>query len=536
MEQSVKYKIFGKIRSLIEAENKLIKISVHDKEYLNIKRFLTYKTFKGGYVRFYIEESDGVFIKKIMHLFYMRYYKGADIEIPRLEPFRNSSWEAVVRFLESALGYELMPHQVEVLRKFHEKHPARAYFTLATGSGKSLILAGIALMLVAEGYRVCYVVNNTQILKQFYTQYMQYILKTEKFKNLVVAHPNNRDAYSCHIAITTPASLRKYISGDVPIFLIVDEAHLIHNEILNVIKTMKVAGVLCATATAPNKMLKRIEKIDDFQKLYKYFQMTYFNEIEVENKQSVLQLLVKKLKVYVKDNFNSGNIILNTDGNKVAKMRELLQNKILFELDSTAYLGRFQGIVLSNTIAEETLKILDELIKRIGNEKIIVFTKFLFKLRIISNYLREKGYKVLTIYGGKSEGKGFKETSLVKEFIRNPAYHILVTSPISREGVDYKGIKYMIMVDVYISPTSFTQLVGRILRTNDEEKSNVYMITNVNFDVKKLTKQLGLPEYSYIPEIAQAVTRMLAKQEEKQIANLKNLKKNFQIEIDVENI
>ncbi|MCS7232415.1 MAG: helicase-related protein, partial [Elusimicrobiota bacterium] len=140
------------------------------------------------------------------------------------------------------------------------------------------------------------------------------------------------------------------------------------------------------------------------------------------------------------------------------------------------------------------------------------------------------------IYGGKSEGKNFKETSLIKEFIRNPAYHILVTSPISREGVDYKGIKYMIMVDVYVSPTSFTQLVGRILRTNDEEKSNIYIITNVNFDVKRLAKQLGLPEYSYIPEISKAVMRMLARQEEKQLRNLKNLKKNFEIEIDIENI
>src|SRR5450759_1895642 len=72
--------------------------------------------------------------------------------------------------------YELRPYQVEAIARFlhcykneftDKTYPLHFLFNMATGSGKTLIMAGLMLYLYAQGYRnFLFFVNSTNIIEK----------------------------------------------------------------------------------------------------------------------------------------------------------------------------------------------------------------------------------------------------------------------------------------------------------------------------------------------------------------------------------
>ncbi len=93
-----------------------------------------------------------------------------------------SQWDSIEKSVPDSVAqnlnpkYELRPYQVEAFARFvycyHKDFPSKAYplhflFNMATGSGKTLIMAGLILYLCAQGYRnFLFFVNSTNIIEK----------------------------------------------------------------------------------------------------------------------------------------------------------------------------------------------------------------------------------------------------------------------------------------------------------------------------------------------------------------------------------
>ena len=72
--------------------------------------------------------------------------------------------------------FELRPYQIDAFQRFicylekgfgFKQRPAHLLFNMATGSGKTLIMAGLILYLYAQGYRnFLFFVNSTNIIEK----------------------------------------------------------------------------------------------------------------------------------------------------------------------------------------------------------------------------------------------------------------------------------------------------------------------------------------------------------------------------------
>ena len=93
-----------------------------------------------------------------------------------------SRWDRILKSIPEAVSqnlnpkYELRPYQVEVFARFFhcyknefpdKAHPLNFLFNMATGSGKTLIMAGLILYLYEQGYRnFLFFVNSTNIIEK----------------------------------------------------------------------------------------------------------------------------------------------------------------------------------------------------------------------------------------------------------------------------------------------------------------------------------------------------------------------------------
>lgn len=89
---------------------------------------------------------------------------------------RGSTSEPVPPYIQASLRYPLRPYQQEALRRFirfwHAEYegkpqPPHVLFNMATGSGKTLVMAGLMLWLYRQGYRrFLFFVHSTHIIRQ----------------------------------------------------------------------------------------------------------------------------------------------------------------------------------------------------------------------------------------------------------------------------------------------------------------------------------------------------------------------------------
>lgn len=497
---------------------KYVYLSKDDKYIQDIKHFLTFQLPTGKEYKLYFENLDKIAVPFVYYDYYL-YKNNLKKEENKVLPIKNVYFDEIIKLVENRLNFKLKDYQVEIFKNFCERTPVKSFYTLPTGAGKSTVFLLLAILLVKNSYKVVYTVNNNKILKQFYNNYVS------KFTDIFRVFFDKQEISNFNLAIVAPPSLFKVVAGNKNIVLLIDEAHISHKNYIEALDSGNVVGVCCTTATPPNVNIETQESYSAFKKLANFYYLSNYCDLSPKNNTDNLkELLVKKLNVdIVKVDFYNANLKFNEKKiPKLSNIKGKMLQSLYFESGSRA-LGLFNSFIDSNSISQDILIKLNEIVSKI-DDKVIVFVKSLYKLFQIYNYFKNNtNYSIAIAYGNSNY-------SVIEKFIKTNDIKILVTSPISREGIDYKGIKYMISVDNYVSIISFLQTVGRILRINDKQEAYLYIFFPENI------LQKGSEITNYVPlEMITPINNMLMSRYKQIIKNIKNITKNFKIEVNLVN-
>ena len=177
-----------------------------------------------------------------------------ELETLRKRKKISSMPEYIAKNLNPA--FELRKYQIEAFENFVEHfedetspHPLQVLFHMATGSGKTLIMAGLILYLYKQGYRnFLFFVNLTNILDKTRENFLkatsakylfaeEIIMDGEKIKINLVENFQSTDEHAINICFETTQALHTDVSfkkenkvteydfDDKKIVLISDEAH-----------------------------------------------------------------------------------------------------------------------------------------------------------------------------------------------------------------------------------------------------------------------------------------------------------------------
>jgi len=175
-----------------------------------------------------------------------------------------SQWGSIKKEVPQSIArnlnprYELRPYQVEAFARFihcyHNDFPGKAYplhflFNMATGSGKTLIMAGLILYLYEQGYRnFLFFVHSTNIIEKTKDNFLnpasiKYLFNTDIHigdRRVHIAPVENFEAVNTDdisICFTTIQKLHSDLAGEKEnaltfedfrkhkVVLIADEAH-----------------------------------------------------------------------------------------------------------------------------------------------------------------------------------------------------------------------------------------------------------------------------------------------------------------------
>ncbi len=125
---------------------------------------------------------------------------------------------------------------------------------------------------------------------------------------------------------------------------------------------------------------------------------------------------------------------------------------------------------LVNTIAEEKLDALFNLICKIGNKRMLIFCNHRDAVDRINNLLHEKGIARESFHGGMEQDE--RERALLK--FRNDSVRVLITTDLAARGLDIPEVDSIIHYQLPPKESAFIHRNGRTARMN--AKGSVYLI------------------------------------------------------------
>ncbi|MFC4558794.1 DEAD/DEAH box helicase [Virgibacillus kekensis] len=123
------------------------------------------------------------------------------------------------------------------------------------------------------------------------------------------------------------------------------------------------------------------------------------------------------------------------------------------------------GQLPSNSKAEKVL----ELIKRIGDEKVIIFTEYRATQLYLQWYLKENGISSVPFRGGFKKGK----KDWMKQLFENHA-QVLIATEAGGEGINLQFCNHLINYDLPWNPMRLEQRIGRIHRYGQKNDVFIY--------------------------------------------------------------
>ena len=151
------------------------------------------------------------------------------------------------------------------------------------------------------------------------------------------------------------------------------------------------------------------------------------------------------------------------------KMNEIvpnfLNNPIKIEIESQkASTNVDQDIIKVD--GQSKLDLLHDLLISDGFDKVLVFGRTKHGLNRLSRNLYERGFKVATIHGNKSQSQ---RQRALKEF-KNDKVKVLLATDIASRGLDIDDVSHVINYDL---PQSYEDYIHRIGRTGRANKTGV---------------------------------------------------------------
>lgn len=110
-----------------------------------------------------------------------------------------------------------------------------------------------------------------------------------------------------------------------------------------------------------------------------------------------------------------------------------------------------------------------ELINKIGNEKVIIFTEYRATQFYLQYYLQQNGISSVPFRGGFKRGKKDWMRQLFKDHAQ-----VLIATEAGGEGINLQFCNYMINYDLPWNPMRLEQRIGRIHRYGQEKDVFVY--------------------------------------------------------------
>lgn len=298
--------------------------------------------------------------------------------------------------------FEFREYQIEAFKRFfyyyesvNVKKQNHICFNMATGSGKTLIMAGLILYLYKKGYRnFLFFVNRSQIVEKtkenFINQSSNKYLFNDKIiidNRLVKISPVSNfenESDDINICFTTIQGLFSDLNTqkensltfedfkDKKIVLIADEAHHINA------KTKKGQLAFDFNPTWENTVDK-IFKSNSQNLLLEFSATIELDNLSVNEKYKDKILFKYDLKEFVKNKFSKNIYLFRSDADKKDRMLQAIIVSIFRQKIALKYKINLKPVVLfkSKNIkeSEENMKIFIDLIENLNTSKISEFKK-----------------------------------------------------------------------------------------------------------------------------------------------------------------
>lgn len=116
----------------------------------------------------------------------------------------------------------------------------------------------------------------------------------------------------------------------------------------------------------------------------------------------------------------------------------------------------------------------------LNGNKVVIFCHFTKFVDMLSDELNKMGIRNIAMHGEREEGSLKSRQHHIDQFQESNDTNVLITSDISKEGVDIPAANYIINTDILWNPASMVQRVGRLDRLN--QKHNVINVVNLLCD------------------------------------------------------
>lgn len=406
---------------------------------------------------------------------------------------------------------EFLTHQIETAQTAIEQMNGRAILADEVGLGKT-IEAGLIL----KEYMIRGLVKKTLLLvpASLVNQWVKEL--NEKFYIPAIAYRKNYawDQYDVIVSSIDTAKRSPHQEEIQRIdydFLLVDEAHKLKNHRTinySFVRSIKKKYCLLLTATPIQNKLIEIFNLVSILKPghlgnYETFLEKYGKDRRMIRQDKFLKKLVQKVMIRNTRRETSLNnverkietIWLNFTPDELDVYREIDQINELPTFSKITYLrelcsskeacylslrklavqpefsNRIQPIIEKieqlpqHVKADKTV----ELIKELGNEKVIIFTEYRATQYFLQWYLHQHGISSVPFRGGFKAGKKDWMKQLFKEQAQ-----VLIATEAGGEGINLQFCNHLINYDLPWNPMRLEQRIGRIHRYGQEKNVNIY--------------------------------------------------------------
>ncbi|MUK87143.1 ATP-dependent helicase [Ornithinibacillus sp. L9] len=421
-----------------------------------------------------------------------------------------------LRALEFLPNIEFLPHQIDTAKQAIELMNGRAILADEVGLGKT-IEAGLIL----KEYMIRGLVKKALILvpASLVNQWVKEL--NEKFYIPAVAHRKNYnwDQYEIVVSSIDTAKRDPHREAILDIdydFLLIDEAHKLKNhktKNYEFVRSLKKKYCLLLTATPVQNKLIEIFNLVSILKPghlgnYDSFVQQYGKDRKKINQDIYLKQLIQKVMVR---NTRHGTSLNNAKRHIETVWVDFSEEEqeVYRQLDTTVQpFSTFSKITflreicssreacylslqkLANNDNQDYLKpIIEkieqlphhakaekvvELIKQIGDEKVIIFTEYRASQLYLQWYLQQHGITSVPFRGGFKRRKKDWMRQLFKDRAQ-----VLIATEAGGEGINLQFCNYMINYDLPWNPMRLEQRIGRIHRYGQEKDVHIY-----NFAIK----------------------------------------------------
>ncbi|GIO27503.1 DEAD/DEAH box helicase [Ornithinibacillus bavariensis] len=419
-----------------------------------------------------------------------------------------------LRALEFLPHMDFLPHQIDTAKQVIEEMHGRAILADEVGLGKT-IEAGLIL----KEYMIRGLVNKVLIIvpASLVNQWVKEL--NEKFYIPAAAYRKNYswDQYDILVTSIDTAKRSPHREAILDIhydFILIDEAHKIKNHNTKnyaFVRALKKKYCLLLTATPVQNQLIEIFNLVSILKPghlgnYESFLEQYGRDRKRINQDVYLKQLVQKVMVrntrketsldqakrhietvwldFTPEEYEVYNELDRSfqpfaSFSKITFLRELCSSREACYLSLQKFINdeENQGREILQPIVEKIGQLphhakaqkVVELMKEIGDEKVIIFTEYRASQLYLQWYLQQHGITSVPFRGGFKRGK----KDWMKQLFKDKA-QVLIATEAGGEGINLQFCNYMINYDLPWNPMRLEQRIGRIHRYGQEKDVHIY--------------------------------------------------------------